>query len=176
MIICDKYIYRSWACLHTYCSFVHFALFHVFLGLERGEIDRPSKSWEIEKHRKVYTFSVHTSGFQRRQITAPKKRNTILLTIFPINFTEIWNRFEIYGMAGVQLEIWIRCDIPINWYIHGNIEIELLISGYYFFKSNFSTTKNIEKEWKSKYYRATKYDDLSTVKILIIMDWALVKL
>lgn len=104
-------------------------------------IDRPSKFWEIEKRRKIHTFSVYTSGFQQRQITAPKKRNTILLTIFPINFTEIWNRFEIYGMAEVQLEIWIRCDIPINWYIDGNIEIELLISGYYFFKSNFSTVR-----------------------------------
>lgn len=143
----------------TYCSFVHFALFHFYFSRvgerERGEIDRASKSWEIEKHRKVYTFSVHSSGFQQRQITAPKKRNTILLTIFPINFTEIWNRFEIYGMAGVQLEIWIRCDIPINWYIHGNIEIELLISGYYFFKSNFSTVRRkiLKKEWKSKQNR-----------------------
>lgn len=103
-------------------------------------IDRPSKFWEIEKQRKVHTFSVYTSGFQQRQITAPKKRDTILLTIFPINFTQIWNRFEIYGMAEVQ--IWTRCDIPINWYIDGNIEIELLISVlYYSFKSNFSTVR-----------------------------------
>lgn len=151
------FIDREPVYIHIVHSFIlHFFIF-IFLGLERerGEIDRASKSWEIEKHRKVYTFSVHSSGFQQRQITAPKKRNTILLTIFPINFTEIWNRFEIYGMAGVQLEIWIRCDIPINWYIHGNIEIELLISGYYFFKSNFSTVRRkiLKKEWKSKQNR-----------------------
>lgn len=142
------------------------------------KIDRPSKFWEIEKHRKVHTFSVYTSGFQQRQITAPKKRDTILLTIFPINFTQIWNRFEIYGMAEVQ--IWTRCDIPINWYIDGNIEIELLISVlYYSFKSNFSTVRR--KILKKNENRRTTIKQrncewwftiniLITI-ILIIMDW-----
>lgn len=100
--IYDKYIYR-WA---LFTLFVHFALFHIF---PEGGIWERNRSTvkilrEIEKHGKVHTFSVYTFRFsmQQRQITAPRGRNTILLTVSPINFTEIWNRFEIYGMAEVQ--------------------------------------------------------------------------
>lgn len=129
--------------LFTYILFIRsFCTFSCFsrVGERRNRSTvKILRNWKAQES--IYFLSTYFRVSATTNNEETKKRNTILLTIFPINFTEIWNRFEIYGMAGVQLEIWIRCDIPINWYIHGNIEIELLISGYYFFKSNFSTVR-----------------------------------
>lgn len=123
---------------------------------------------EIEKHGKVHTFSVYTFRFsmQQRQITAPRGRNTILLTISPINFTEIWNRFEIYGMAEVQLEIWTRYSNQlIHRWKHWNwtANIGLLLFQIKFFSRFDEKYRKRMKISKDGFGQATKYCDPSTI-------------
>lgn len=119
------------------------SFFNIFLEGRLGNEENRStvkilRNWKAQES--TYFLGIYFRFSATTNNCTEEIRDTILLTIFPINFTQIWNRFEIYGMAEVQ--IWTRCDIPINWYIDGNIEIELLISVlYYSFKSNFSTVR-----------------------------------